>query len=208
MSKKIDIIPDKNTEERILDAARVVFTRSGFAAARMEDIAREADMNRALLHYYFRSKQKMFDMIFEENLKKFFGNFLIILSGNDKLELKLRKLIAAEIDMLLQNQYLPLFMLNEINRNPELVKERLLNIPQRQFIPEFISQVQQEIKNGTIKEVEPIQILINIISLCIFPFAGKPMIMAITGIDQTHFELMMQERKNIIADLIISSIKK
>ena len=208
MSKKEIIIPDKNTEERILDAARKVFTRKGFAAARMEDIAKEADMNRALLHYYFRSKQKMFEVIFEENLKHFFGNFLKILTTEEELEIKIRKLVEAEIDMLLQNQYLPLFMLNEMNRNPEMIKDRLFQIPQKQFIPEFIKQVEKEITKGTIKKVAPMHLLINIISLCIFPFAGKPMMMTITGIDQKQFELMMLDRKKIIADLIITSIKK
>ncbi len=208
MGKKQVIIPDKTTEERILDAARTVFTRNGFAAARMEDIAKEADMNRALLHYYFRSKQKMFEVIFEENLKHFFENFLNILTTEEELEIKIRKLVTAEIDMLLKNQYLPLFMLNEMNRNSEMIKERLFQIPQKQLIPEFIVQVEKEIRKGTIKKVAPMHLLINIISLCIFPFAGKPMMMTISGINQKQFELMMEDRKKIIADLIISSIKK
>lgn len=115
---------DKNTEQKILDAARVVFTRQGFAAARMDDIATEAGINRALLHYYFRSKQKLFDVIFEENLSRFYRSFIEILSSELDLESKIRNLISAEIDMLLENRDLPLFIISEASRNPEMMVEK------------------------------------------------------------------------------------
>jgi TetR/AcrR family transcriptional regulator len=79
---------DKNTEQKILDAARKVFTRQGFAAARMDDIAQEAGINRALLHYYFRSKQKLFDVIFAENMGNFYSSFVSILGSDADLEPK------------------------------------------------------------------------------------------------------------------------
>ncbi len=208
MKKTAAVVPDTKTEEKILEAARRIFTRSGFAAARMEDIAAEAGMNRALLHYYFRSKEKMFDMIFEENMKNFYGNFLSILSGKEDIEAKIRLLISAEIDMLLANQHLPLFMVNEIARDPELLLQKIRNFPVQQFFGEFIKQFEAEIKKGKIKKADPMQILMHIMSLCIFPFMGRPMLMAVSGMDQKQFEALMQQRKTLVADLIIASIKK
>lgn len=208
MSKTAPITPDKKTEEKILEAARNVFTRQGFAAARMEDIAREAGMNRALLHYYFRSKQRMFDVIFEENLRNFYMSFLTILSGKGTLEDKIRRLVESEMDMLMANQHLPLFIISEIARTPELISERLKNLPVRQFFGEFISQVDAEIKKGKIKKINPVNLLVNIMSLCIFPFMGKPMMMAVTGVDQKQFDQLMIQRKTLVADMIIATIKK
>ncbi|MEZ5013201.1 MAG: helix-turn-helix domain-containing protein [Chitinophagales bacterium] len=201
-------IPEAGTELRILDAARRVFTRKGFAAARMEDIAREAGMNRALLHYYFRSKQKMYDMIFEENLTRFYANFMLILGEDVDLEEKIHRIVSTEIDMLMQNPDLPLFIVNEVAQNPELMKEKIRNLPLRQFIREFSQQIEKEAKKGKIKKVEPLHIIMHIMSLCIFPFVGRPMMQAVTGIDQKTFEMMMQQRKKVITEMILSTIKK
>lgn len=208
MSKTIQTEQDKGTEQLILEAAGRVFTRVGFAAARMEDIAREAGMNRALLHYYFRSKQKMFDLIFEENLKMFYANFLRILASDNPLELKIKTLVETEIDMLLQNQDLPMFILNEISQRPGQIKERIQKTAAGEFMKEFISQISREIKKGNIRKIEPLQLIINIMSLCIFPFIGRPMMMAISGIDQKQFESLMKQRKIYIADMILESLKK
>ncbi len=208
MSKTEQVIKDKGTEQTILEAAGKVFTRVGFAAARMEDIAREAGINRSLLHYYFRSKQRMFDLIFEENLKMFYSNFLRIMASHDALETKIRRLVETEIDMLLQHQDLPLFILNEISQRPEQIKERIQNTPAGEFIKEFISQINREIKKGHIRKTEPFQLIINIMSLCIFPFIGRPMMKAIAGIDQKQFESLMKQRKAYIADMILESLKK
>lgn len=200
--------PDKKTEELILDAARRVFTRKGFAAARMEDIAKEAGMNRALLHYYFRSKERMFDLIFDENLKTFFEHFLHVLQEKGPFEQKLRNLVNTEIDLLLVNQDLPLFIISEIAQEPERLKEKLKHLPAHAFRNELAGQIQAEIKKGTIKKIDPRQLIINIISLSIWPFVAKPMLMAMMELDQKEFDVMMKQRKEIVAETIISSIKK
>jgi AcrR family transcriptional regulator len=200
--------PDSKTGEKILEAARRVFTRKGFAAARMEDIAREAGMNRALIHYYFRSKQKMFDLIFEENMKKFFGNFLIVLQGKEPLELKIRKMVINEIDMLMDNQELPLFIVTEIAHNPGKLKEKISNLPVHMYKNEFIKQIQSEIRKGKIRKIDPRQFMINLISLSLWPFVAKPVIMTVMEIDQAEYEAMMNQRKTLIADMMIQSIKK
>lgn len=199
---------DKNTEQKILDAARKVFTRQGFAAARMDDIAQEAGINRALLHYYFRSKQKLFDVIFAENMGNFYSSFISILGSDADLETKIRNLVHAEIDMLLRNQDLPLFIISEASRNPEMMVEQITHVPIRQFMVQFIQLIHSAANEGLIKPINPIHILMHIMSLCIFPFVGRPVFMHITGTSVSGFEQLMEERKNIIADSVIQLIKK
>ena len=199
---------DQNTEQKILEAARKVFTRHGFAAARMDDIAMEAGINRALLHYYFRSKQRLFDVIFEENLKNFYKSFIAILSTDADLETKIRNLINAELDMLLANPDLPLFIISETARNPEMVTEKMTNTQIKQFIFQFAQLIHTEALKGNIKPINPIHVLMHIMSLCIFPFVGRPVFTAVTGTSQAQFEQLIQERKAIIADAVIQLIKK
>lgn len=199
---------DKNTEQKILDAARKVFTRQGFAAARMDDIAQEAGINRALLHYYFRSKQKLFDVIFAENMGNFYSSFVSILGSDADLETKIRSLVHAEIDMLLKNQDLPLFIISEASRNPEMMIAQMAHVPVRQFMMQFVQLINSEAAKGNIKTINPIHLLMHIMSLCIFPFVGRPVFMHVTGTDMSGFENLMEERKNIIADSVIQLIKK
>ncbi len=199
---------DKNTEQKILDAARKVFTQHGFAAARMDDIATEAGINRALLHYYFRSKQKLFDVIFEENLTRFYRSFIEILSAPLDLESKISNLISAEIDMLLENRDLPLFIISEASRNPEMMVEKMTHLPVKQFVMQFSHVIHEEINKGNIKPINPIHILMHIMSLCIFPFVGRPVFTAITGTTSEQFNLLMEDRKKIITESVIQLFKK
>ncbi|MBK6815703.1 MAG: TetR/AcrR family transcriptional regulator [Saprospiraceae bacterium] len=196
------------TEEQILNAARRVFTRKGFAAARMEDIAQEAGINRALLHYYFRSKDKMFDMVFKENMGKFFQGFITALQGKESFEEKIKRLISGELDTLIQNQDLPLFIVNEIAHNPEKLIGNMQHSHIGDFRKEFEKLVKAEIRKGNIKKVDPRQLMMNLLAMSVWPFIAKPLLMAIMDLDQKTFEKMMLQRKEIIADSILLSIKK
>jgi len=199
---------DKNTEQKILDAARIIFTKQGFAAARMDEIANEAGINRALLHYYFRSKQKLFDVVLAENLNNFYKSFLQILASEVDLETKIRNLVHAELDMLLANPNLPLFIIAETSRNPEMMIDKLNQIPVKQFFLQFIQVVNGEIERGNIKPINPVHILMHIMSLCLFPFVGRPVFKHITGSTQEQFEQLIEERKTIISESVIQLFKK
>ncbi|HMX05679.1 MAG TPA: TetR/AcrR family transcriptional regulator [Chitinophagales bacterium] len=207
MSKTQNTTPDRNTEEAILQAAKRVFTRKGFAAARMEDIATEAGINRALLHYYFRSKEKMFERVFEENMSHFYGSFISILNAPAPLDMRIRNLVNAEIDMLLANPDVPLFILTEISRNPDMIKSKMEKMPVREFMMIFVSSLRTEMQKGTIRQIEPVHVLMSLMSLCIFPFIGKPMFLTVSGMPPEQFESLMQSRKKVVADIILQMLK-
>jgi TetR/AcrR family transcriptional regulator len=195
---------DGNTELLILNAARKVFTQKGYAAARMEDIAREAGMNRALIHYYFRSKEKMFDLIFEENLRNFYTGFLRILSTDVPMREKIRNLVHNEIDTLLENPELPLFIVNEIARNPAKLQEKMKHIQVHAFFREFTTQFEAEFCSGQHKQLSPHQFLMSLMSMCIFPFMGKPMLVQVMGISEEQFRQVMEQRKAEVSNLLLS----
>src|SRR6188474_52868 len=119
-SKKVAPDLDINTEEKIKNAARAVFHKKGFAAARTRDIAEEAGINLALLNYYFRSKEKLFELIMLENIQQFVrGVKEIIMEEDTELRDKIERISSFYIDMLIRNPDLPLFILSELRANPD-----------------------------------------------------------------------------------------
>lgn len=198
------------TEELILNAAMKVFTRKGFAAARTEDIAREAGINRALLHYYFRDKQTMFNLIFETRFKEFFkGLFVIFDSDNISLFEKIRRMVDHEISTLLKHPDLARFIITEIAQSPNLLIEYgvKLGINPRIFIESFEKQVAREVNEGVIKPIAGKQLLINIMSLCIYPFVAQPVIQTMMKLDEVHFYELAEQRKKEVSEFIINAIK-
>jgi TetR/AcrR family transcriptional regulator len=202
---------EKPTEELILDAAMKVFTRKGFAAARMEEIAKEAGINRALLHYYHRDKQTMFNRIFESRFKEFFkGLFVIFESDNISLFEKIKRMVDHEISTLIKHPDLARFIITEIAQSPDLLIEygKKLGVNPRMFIEAFEKQVVKEVSEGVIKPTDGKQLLINIMSLCIYPFVARPIIQTMMSVDETNFYQMAELRKKEVSEFIINAIKK
>ncbi len=193
--------------ERILIAAKKVFFLKGMAGARMQDIADEAGINKALLHYYFRNKEKLFELIFKEASNQFFPKIADIIDSDIPLFEKIESFCSEYIDMMQQNAYLPLFVLNEVNKQPHRFRERFWK--NREFLfSKFVGQIEMEIKNRKIKPVSPAHLFINMISMCIFPFIAKPMMMMSSGMDELQFRDFMDQRKTEIPKFIIESIKR
>jgi TetR/AcrR family transcriptional regulator len=200
---------DNYTEKAILEAADKVFTQKGYAAARMEDIAKDAGINRALLHYYFRSKDKMFDMIFDQRVREFFSGLAGIVFSERDLEEKIRAMVEHEITVILAHPYLPIFVLQELNQNPQ----RLLDHAQKvgvhpsMLLRKFSVQVNEEIKAGKIRNIDASQLLMNIMSMCIYPFIAKPILKTILETDEKGFASVMEKRKTEVTEFILKSLQ-
>ena len=189
---------DLSTEEKIKEAARKLFTQKGFSAVRTRDIAEEAGINLALLNYYFRSKQKLFDIIMLENFRK----FLQIISGklldeNLTLEQKIENLVEAYIDRLTENPDLPLFVLNELRGNPNKIATEISSeaAPMRAL---FFKQIAAGSNDGKIAPMEPLHFVANLVGLTVFPFVGKPILQRVTEVNDEEFARYMQQRKKLV----------
>lgn len=198
---------DLTPEQRILEAARKIFLKKGLDGARMQDIADEAGINKAMLHYYFRSKDKLFEQIFSEVAGHFLPKIMAIFESEKTVFEKIETFCHEYINQVVQTPYVPIFILNEINRHPEDFLKKLFR-NQMPPVEKMIKQLENEKRSGIIKNVEPFQLLLNVLSLCVFPFVAKPMIQLITGMDGMEFNEMMELRKKEIPAIIINSIKK
>jgi AcrR family transcriptional regulator len=190
---KIKKKPGFTTEEKIKAAARKVFMQKGFAASRTRDIAEQAGINLALLNYYFRSKEKLFHEIMMERLQQLFGTIApILLDSSTSLERKTELMASVYIDLLLKNPDLPMFVLNEIRKQPEIFQKQI-NLEQTLRNSSFLKQLRAKRK-----DVEPGQYLMNIIGMMLFPFLAKPVFLATGIVNEKNFDALMEQRRKLI----------
>lgn len=203
MDKKNDAQPvDRETELKILDAARNVFVRRGTAGARMAEIALEAGVNQALLHYYFRSKERLASAVFEQIAARIFPALAQILGADLPLDDKIDRLVAMYLDNLSRNPFLPGYLLSELHHHPERVPEligRAMGAAPGGVMPPLLEklrvQIDERVAAGTMRPIAPEQFAVNLISLCIFPFAARPMLRVAFGMDDDGFARFIEQRK-------------
>ncbi len=199
---------DRQSEEKIFEAATEVFIDRGMDGARMQEIADRAGINKALLHYYYRSKDHLFNAVFEKIAQKIFMKFAPVFSEDLSLEDKIRFFYKEHITFLQNNPRLPAFILNEINRNPARIKKLLKNVDFSKIWPMLSEQHKKELKNYNISEEMLPQIMISVASLSVFPFAARGILEAVfekTGLD---FDKFLDERKEFAAEFVIKALKK
>ncbi|MEO5908203.1 MAG: TetR/AcrR family transcriptional regulator [Ginsengibacter sp.] len=193
MPKKIKTEPNSSTEEKIKVAARKMFMQKGFAATRTRDIAEESGINLALLNYYFRSKEKLFNEIMLEKMQQFFGILLPIVNDpSTKLETKIELMVSNYIDMLSENPDLPLFVLGEMKGQSEKIK-KILPVQKITDKISFINQLKERRP-----DINPIHFLMNILGMTVFPFVAKPAFELIAATNKNQLESILQERKKLI----------
>lgn len=197
---------DENTEEQILNAAKNVFQSKGMDGARMQEIADKAGINKAMLHYYYRSKQLLFEAVFKNAFSLLAPQLNAVLNDNSSIEEKIKNFTSNYISFIVKHPYLPNFIIQELNRNQDFIL-KLKDNKSFPNIEKFKKQVDEEIEKGLIKPISAEQLFINIMALNIFPFVAKPLIMAFTNTDDKKFKHLMEDRKTEVANFIINSIK-
>ncbi|GAA0550862.1 TetR/AcrR family transcriptional regulator [Chitinophaga japonensis] len=197
---------ERNTEEQIIAAAKKVFLQKGLAGARMQDIADEAGINKALLHYYYRSKDKLFALVFDEALDKLVSRLNSVISNDLTLPEKIRGVVDSYIGGLSQYPHIPLFVLNELQQNPALLIKKFRSRPDFPDLERFLREIAVAGEKGEIRKISPIQLLLNVLSMCIFPFVAKPLAQAVFGMDDVQFRMLIEERRQLVSDFVLRAI--
>ena len=190
------------TEERIKAAARKVFHQKGYAATRTRDIAEEAGVNHAMVNYYFRSKEKLFQMVMVETMTLFFQGVSAILNDEStSLEEKIERVVANYIDLLLEEPELPTFMFNEVRTNPEPF---IAHTPIRETLQDSVlaHQYAEAVAQGQVREPNLFHTVLNVISMVIFPFIAQPVFVALELMDKETYKALMLQRKALIPQWI------
>ncbi len=167
-------LKDNSTEGRILDAAKEVFMKYGLYGARMQDIADTAGINKALLHYYFRNKEKLFDKIFENALSRFFEQSQVFENSTLPVKERVFQYVSNIIDFYAEYPQMSMFIIKEIGNNPELFRQKVMEAKKSKSL-KLIQVLEEAIKNNEIRKIDTTMFMINIQSLCSFPFIASPM---------------------------------
>jgi len=200
---------DITTEQIILETAEKLFLEKGFAMTSTTEIARIVGCNQALVHYYFRTKDRLFDAVFEKNANRFVTAFLETMEENIPFEEKVRKKIETQYDILKANPKLPFLIFNELNTNPErlnLLKEKLGDLP-RTFFFKMGNELKEEIEKGTIRPMTAIDLMLTILSLNLVLFLASPVLKVITGMTETEFQNLIENRKRENITVILKSLR-
>ena len=192
------------TKDKIISAAKTVFHQKGYEGARMQEIADACSINKALLHYHFESKEKLFQAVLLAAVMEMFPAIMTLLNAQKPLLEKIENVVDLYLDFISRNPKMPLFVLNELNQNPDFILNQLQAAGQKPTI--FMAQVQEAIAKNEIKSIGPFHIIVDIIALCVFPFIAKPMLQMMSGISDADFKVFIAERKSHITQLLVDGL--
>jgi TetR/AcrR family transcriptional regulator len=198
----------ENTEQKILEAAKNVFMRKGSAGARMQDIADEAGINKALLHYYFRSKEKLFEVIFREAAGKIMSGISKIFDeGEMDFFDQVRRFCNMYIQLGKDHPYLPIFVLHEMHTGDGKVFRNIMAAYKGKPMKSIMYAIQKAVESKKINPVDPMQLILNMLSLCMFPVIARPMFLQVSGVSEEKFSALLESRSEEVSTFIINAIR-
>lgn len=185
------------TENLIKETAKRVFFQLGHVNASTKEIAKEAGVNRALIHYYFRSRDFLFNLVLEEAMRGMTSRIGEILGSDRDLRSKIREFLDSFMEHLIRYPYLETFVVTEMAKNPEKMQE--LHPKNAEHIKSLLdTQLKSEIAAGTMRDITVNHFLANIMSMCNYPLIGKPVLQTIFGYDEGQYTEFLRERKKAV----------
>lgn len=194
---------DLSTEEKIKAAAKKVFMTKGFDGCSVRDIAKEVGSNVALLNYYFRSKEKLFELIFEGAMSDFLQAMIAVFSSELTLKEKVEQLIDKEFSFFLEHPELPMFILQSLhqNKNDAPMPSHFLKPIAKTGIFE---QFERAKANGEVRDISIRNVTLLLMSNVHYPFMSKKLTMQFHGISSAEFDDDLNKHKEIVKELIIN----
>lgn len=198
---------DQETRERILDAAHTVFIRKGTAGSRTQEVAAEAGVNKALVHYYFGTKAALADAIFERALGALVPRIFGILADPDRtIEEKIPAIVREQIDFHSARPYFAGYMVSELHAEPDRIA-RLLTGHGQIPLDVLRRQLQEGAKSGKFRRISPEQFVANMMGLLIFPFAIRPALCKLLNLDATRWRAFLEERRRLLPDFFMAGLR-
>lgn len=206
----MDIKKEQSMEQTILEVAERLFLEKGFAMTSTTEIAKAVGCNQALVHYYFRTKDNLFNSIFEKKFKMLFEHLYASQNlGNIPFLEKVRYAVESHFDLLTRNPKLPLLVATELSRLPENLKNlrnKLQAVPFELFT-KLNNELQQEIAEGRARKIELIDIIITMVTLNAGLFMLLPIASGIMQLDEEQTKELLAHRREENVQVILNYIK-
>jgi TetR/AcrR family transcriptional regulator len=198
---------DQETRDRILDAAEVVFTRKGTARSRTQEIAGEAGINKALLHYYFGTKEALADAVFARALATITPTmFGIIADPGLTLEEKIPAIVNAQLDFHSARPYFAGYLLSELHAEPERITRLMARRGPIPLEP-LRKQLREASRAGNIRPIRAEQFVANMMGLLIFPFAVRPALRLLLDLDDAGWRAFLAERRRLLPEFFLAGLR-
>lgn len=192
-----------STEEKIIAAAKQVFISKGFSGCTSRELAKASGMNVALVNYYFRSKNKLFQLIFQTVMDEFFESMVSVFSSDRPLKEKLKLLIELEYEFLTKHPDIPRFIINELSRKDSDLIE-VTHILPKIYNTGVIEQALTAQKNGEMRQVDLVGITMLIIANCHHPFMAKPLIIDLHNLTDAQYKEHLNAHQHMVTEMIIN----
>lgn len=197
---------DEKTKERILSAAREEFIQHGYNGARMRAIAERAEINKGLLHYYFGGKDALFEAVFSQVFDHSMQEFARILDPSADLFASIARYVEVHLDKLLKNPFVPMYIMQETNRDPQRLMQLMGQKVGDNFLQRFEERIKQEVAAGHIQAVCPKHFVVSLVAMVVFPVLQKPLLEVIHGMDEQQYQQFLEERKAFIPAFVKAAL--
>ncbi|MCB0632467.1 MAG: TetR/AcrR family transcriptional regulator [Saprospiraceae bacterium] len=201
MAKKL------TTKEKIKLAAKEIFIQKGFAGARMEDISKASGINKALLHYHFTSKENLFEQIFDEAFFEIMPRLHAVLLTEGEVMDKIDAFVDEYIATIRQNPHIPLFVIHELSQAPDRFLQKIKSHPGLPNVASLIMEVMTAMEEGKIRSYPPLHLVMNVLSMCVFPFVARPIIRTVMQVDDHNWDAIIDDRAAMIKQFIRTALK-
>ncbi|MCW3081936.1 TetR/AcrR family transcriptional regulator [Segetibacter sp.] len=199
-------VKDGKTEQLIKETAKRIFLTEGKMLATTQDIADAAGVNRTLLHYYFRSRDVLFNMVFKEALTKLRTRVHEVLGSEMPFKQKVENLVNVFYEELTESPYLETFIALHLNQEPEKYEELFIALPGgRERMKNFLKEIQREMDKGTIAENKPVNFFINLFALMAYPFVARPIYLKMFDLTNAGYNKLLTERKSSILSTLFKN---
>lgn len=201
---------DKNNSEvkqRILGCARELFIKNGYSCTSVRDIASAADTNVAMVNYYFHSKYNLFEIIFKDALEVLLNRILKVINSDKPIFELISSWIDAYYETLLEYPQIPIFILNAVNQSPERLTDIIQKYQPYEIFLKITERLDSEVEKGNIRETPSLDFLLNIFSLCVFPFIFGNLATHVSGVSQEEYTIVLENHKRYVIDFVINALR-
>ena len=185
---------DNSTQQRILQVATTIFYQKGLAGARMQEIADRSGINKAMLHYYYKTKEQLFDTVFQHTASLYLQTVGRLLGSDQPLKTKLERFVDEITDLLLKEPSIPVFIIHELNQSPDRIA-RLFAFKEYIDFRQFQQQVKEEVRKGTIRPIKADQLFTHLVSLTVLPFMSQAILCKVLEKTPQQYQSFLKERK-------------
>lgn len=201
---------DKSTEQSILEVAERLFLEKGYALTSTTEIAKAVGCNQALVHYYFRTKENLFNTIFENKFRSLFQQIFNVNYSDDLPFLdKVRKMIEVHFDLLYENPRIPALIMNELSRQPDqllILKEKLHAIPEQLF-EKLSNELQVEIDAGRVRDINAVDLIVTVVSMNVALFTIFPIASKVLNFSEEQIKMLLYHRREENVNVVLGYLR-